>query len=70
VNELTESIVTSMANVSKKLRLHYDVGFLGREERVVRLPYGVERDLSLRLCDFDCERLNRQAKQTVPEYPV
>jgi DNA-binding transcriptional ArsR family regulator len=70
VNELAEAIGTSQPNVSKQLRLLFDAGFLGREERGISVRYRVEGDLFVRLCDLVCERLNQQAREAVPHYSV
>lgn len=70
VNELVEAIGTTQPNISKQLRILLDAGFVSREQRGIYVYYAMQGDFVLRLCDLVCERLNRQARESVPHYSI
>jgi DNA-binding transcriptional ArsR family regulator len=70
VNELVEGIGTSQPNISKQVKVLFDAGFISREQRGTFVHYQMQGDFVLRLCDLVCERLNRQARESIPHYTI
>ncbi len=70
VNELVEAIGTSQPNISKQLRVLSDGGFISREQRGIFAHYQMQGDFVLRLCDLVCDRLNQQARASIPHYSI
>lgn len=62
VNEIVEALSTSQANVSKQLRILYDAGLLGREQRGNQVFYSIGEPMVFELCRLVCDKLNRQAR--------
>lgn len=70
VNELVEAIGTSQPNISKQLRILFDGGFISREQRGIFVHYQMHGDFVLRLCELVCDRLNQQARASLPHYSI
>jgi DNA-binding transcriptional ArsR family regulator len=70
VNELVEAIGTSQPNISKQLRVLFDGGFISREQRGIFVHYQMQGDFVLRLCELVCDRLNQQARASIPHYSI
>lgn len=70
VNELVEAIGTSQPNISKQLRVLFDEGFISREQRGIFVHYQMQGDFVLRLCELVCDRLNQQARASIPHYSI
>jgi len=70
VNELVEVVGTSQPNVSKQLRTLLDAGFITKEQKGVFVYYQMQGDFVLRLCELVCERLNQQARESLPHYSI
>lgn len=70
VNELVEAIGTSQPNISKQLKILFDGGFISREQRGIFVHYQMQGDFVLRLCELVCDRLNQQARASIPHYTI
>lgn len=70
VNELVQAIGTSQPNISKQLKVLFDGGFITKEQKGVFVHYQMQGDFVLRLCDLVCDRLNQQARATLPHYAI
>jgi len=70
VNELVEAIGTSQPNISKQLRVLFDGGFITREQQGNFVHYQMQGDFVLRLCELVCDRLNQQARASIPHYSI
>jgi DNA-binding transcriptional ArsR family regulator len=70
VNELVEAIGTSQPNISKQLRVLFEGGFISREQRGTFVHYQMQGDFVLRLCELVCDRLNQQARASIPHYTI
>ncbi len=70
VNELVEAIGTSQPNISKQLRVLFEGGFISREQRGIFVHYQMQGDFVLRLCELVCDRLNQQARASIPHYTI
>mgnify|MGYP006178445211 CR=1 FL=1 len=67
VSELVEALQTSQANVSKQLRLLYDVDILTKEKRGTMVFYSIDDAFVFPLCDMVCQKLNRQRRRTTED---
>jgi DNA-binding transcriptional ArsR family regulator len=70
VNELVEAIGTTQPNISRQLRILFDAGFISREQRGTYVYYAMQGDFVLRLCELVCDRLNRQAQESIRHYSI
>ncbi len=70
VNELVASVGTSQPNISKQLKVLVDGGLVSKEQRGIFVHYQMHGDFVLRLCDLVCERLNHEARATIPHYSI
>ena len=70
VNELVEAIGTTQPNISKQLRVLFEAGFVSREQRGIFAHYAMQGDFVLRLCELVCDRLNSQARKSIPHYSI
>lgn len=70
VNELVEAIGTSQPNISKQLKILFDGGFISREQRGIFVHYQMQGDFVLQLCELVCNRLNEQARASIPHYSI
>jgi len=70
VNELVDSIGTTQPNISKQLRILFHAGFVSREQRGNFAHYAMQGDFVLRLCELVCDRLNRNARESIPHYAI
>ena len=70
VGALVENLATSQANVSKHLKTLYDGGMLAREKDGASVRYRLDDEVILPLCELVCERLNKQASETVPFFSI
>jgi DNA-binding transcriptional ArsR family regulator len=70
VNSLVEVMALSQANVSKQLRILFDAGFLGREQRGNQVFYSIKDKSVLKICELVCDRLNKQALASLVNYSI
>ncbi len=70
VNELVEAIGTSQPNISKQLRVLFEAGFISREQQGTFAYYQLQGDFVITLCELVCDRLNRQARESIPHYSI
>ncbi len=70
VNRLVEAIGTSQPNISKQLRVLLDAGFIARDQQGTFAYYRLQGDFVIKLCELVCDRLNRQARESIPHYSI
>lgn len=70
VNALVEAMELSQPNISKQLRILFDVGFLEREQRGNQVFYSIKDDTVLKICELVCDRLNKQALASLVNYSI
>ncbi len=61
VSEIVERLTTSQANISKQLKLLYDVGLVSRRKLGPQVLYAIADPMVFELCRLACEKLNRAA---------
>lgn len=59
VSEIVEALPTSQANVSKQLKLLYEVGVLSRRKEGTLVLYQIADPMVFELCRLVCDKLNR-----------
>ncbi len=61
VSDIVEQLPTSQANVSKQLKLLYDLGLVTRRKQATQVLYAVSEPMVFELCTLVCDKLNRDA---------
>lgn len=70
VSELVDALETSQANVSKQLRMLYDVEILKKEKRGTMVFYSIDDDTVFPLCELVCQKLNLQQKRALADFSI
>ena len=70
VSELVTALQTSQANVSKQLRMLYDMDILKKEKAGTMVFYAIDDDTVFPLCDLVCQKLNRRQQRVVEDYSI
>lgn len=64
VSALVERLPTSQANISKQLKMLYDVGVVSRRKEGAQVFYQIADPMVLELCGLVCSKLNRDLQRT------
>ena len=65
VTELADAADTSHANASKHLLVLADAGFVTRTHEGTKTLYALSDDVTERFCSIMCDRVSRQAAETL-----
>lgn len=63
VGDLVSKLQMTQANVSKQLKMLYDLHLLDRQRKGNQVFYSVKDEVVYQFCELACQKLNRQVKE-------